>query len=153
MHFFNVISVAAFLIMVFVIVESPNHLIKEGKYQQALDALNKISRVNSFFSRDQPYVFTENLSIFLSNEEMIQNEKNNLLESTKTLSTVASSLAKSQDSQQPEIVIINQNPGFLQVSKMLIRDHTKIFILLLFLRIYISNMWFINLYLVQKNNA
>jgi hypothetical protein len=75
LHFVNAIGIFSILLILTVAVESPNQLLKEGKYDEARRNLNKISRVNHFFRGGNAYQFDGSVLIFVSKQDMAEYQR------------------------------------------------------------------------------
>ncbi len=73
----NGIGIICMIAIIMICVESPKYLLSKSEDKKAIINLNQISKINHF--PKSPYIFKENIKIFLTKEEMDEYQKANLL--------------------------------------------------------------------------
>ena len=136
LHFVNAVSIFCCLVIILVAVESPSNLILKGKFCEAKQALNKITKINHFFKKSSGFQFKDSVKIFLTEREMLEYQKLAMQGSTNG-SIAVGQIDPSDSDEAPEV----SNPTFTQLVLELLRINPRIVILCVLARMYSNSFW------------
>ena len=128
LHFVNGVSILCGLIIVIGAVDSPIRCLDQGRVSECFKNLEFISWFNSKFSKHRAYYF-EDVSI--------TDPKNNITDTQG-----------SEDLNKPVFI---KKVGAWTLLKQIIGGHWQVFILLIFIKMNIDVVWFLNVFVVQGN--